>query len=125
MLKRDFCFGVLLLAMLGSVAHGAGPTSAPAVDLTKDKTLYVVGYAHLDTQWRWAYPQVIREFIANTMHRNFDLFAAYPNYVFNFSGSRRYQMMKEYFPDDFQRVRQFIKEGRWFPCGSSVDEGDS
>ena len=29
-------------------------------DLDKERTLYVVGYAHLDTQWRWAYPQVIR-----------------------------------------------------------------
>src|SRR5262245_24030120 len=26
-------------------------------------TLYVVGYAHLDTQWRWTYPQTIREFL--------------------------------------------------------------
>ena len=39
------------------------------VDLHTQKTLYVVPYAHLDTQWRWAYPQVIREFIANTLHQ--------------------------------------------------------
>ena len=28
-------------------------------DLSKQPTLYVVAYAHLDTQWRWQYPQVI------------------------------------------------------------------
>jgi alpha-mannosidase len=46
--------------------QAASPTLAPAsatarpLDLTKDPTLYMVGYAHLDTQWRWSYPQVIR-----------------------------------------------------------------
>ena len=95
------------------------------VDLHTQKTLYVVPYAHLDTQWRWSYPQVIREFIANTLHRNFELIDKYPNYVFNFSGSRRYEMMHEYYPQDWERLKGYIKAGRWFPCGSSVDEGDA
>jgi hypothetical protein len=28
-----------------------------APDISKDPTLYVVPYAHLDTQWRWEMPQ--------------------------------------------------------------------
>ena len=44
------------------------------VDLANDKNLYVVGYAHLDTQWRWTYPKVIRDYIRNTMEQNFPLF---------------------------------------------------
>ena len=95
------------------------------VDLRKQKTLYVVPYAHLDTQWRWSYPQVIREFLANTLHDNFKLIDKYPNYVFNFSGSRRYEMMREYYPQDWERLKGYVKAGRWFPCGSSVDEGDA
>lgn len=95
-----------------------------SVDLTKDKMLYCVGYAHLDTQWRWAYPQVIREFIANTLHDNFKLIDKYPNYLFNFTGSRRYEMMKEYYPEDYEKVKGYIAAGRWFPAGSSVDEND-
>lgn len=97
----------------------------PPVDLAKEKTLYVVGYAHLDTQWRWTYPQVIREFIASTLHDNFMLIDKYPNYIFNFSGSRRYEMMKEYYPAEYEKLRGAIAAGRWFPCGSSVDEGDA
>jgi alpha-mannosidase len=95
------------------------------VDLHTQKTLYVVPYAHLDTQWRWAYPQVVREFIANTLNNNFALIDKYPNYVFNFSGSRRYEMMHEYYPEDWERLEGYIRAGRWFPCGSSVDEGDA
>src|SRR5215831_1380844 len=28
-------------------------------DLRKEPTLYVVGYAHLDTEWRWEYPSSV------------------------------------------------------------------
>ncbi len=101
------------------------PLSAVAQpDLTKEPTLYVVGYAHLDTQWRWEYPQTIREYLRNTLHDNFRLFEKYPHYVFNFSGANRYRMMKEYYPDDYEKLRAHVKAGRWFPSGSSMEEGD-
>src|ERR1700757_4433808 len=65
-----------------------------AVDLKHQPTLYVVGYAHLDTEWRWEYPQTIREYIRKTMLDNFALIDKYPHYVFNFSGANRYRFMK-------------------------------
>src|SRR5439155_22769121 len=93
-------------------------------DLTADPTRYVVGYAHLDTEWRWEYPQVIDEFIPHTMHDNFALFEKYPHYIFNFTGSNRYRFMKEYYPTDYAKLKKYIAEGRWFPAGSSVEESD-
>ena len=103
----------------------AGPATRPDIDLSKTKTLYVVGYAHLDTQWRWAYPQVIREFVRKTLEDNFPLIDKFPHYVFNFSGSRRYEFMKEYYPADYAKLKEYVAAGRWFPCGSSVDENDA
>jgi alpha-mannosidase len=93
-------------------------------NLTQEPTLYAVGYAHLDTEWRWEYPQVIDEYLYRTMHANFDLFEKYPHYIFNFSGANRYRMMQEYYPSDFNRLKQYVAEGRWFPAGSSMEEGD-
>jgi len=93
-------------------------------NITRDKVLYTVGYAHLDTEWIWDYPAVINEYIKNTMNENFYLFEKYPDYVFNFTGSRRYHMMKEYYPESYKKVVQYIKEGRWYVSGSSVDEGE-
>ncbi|HEY3054633.1 MAG TPA: glycoside hydrolase family 38 C-terminal domain-containing protein [Thermoanaerobaculia bacterium] len=93
-------------------------------DLTKTPTLYVVGYAHLDTEWRWEYPRTIGEFLPKTLHDNFALFEKYPHYIFNFSGANRYRMMKEYYPDDFAKMKEFVKAGRWFPAGSSMEESD-
>ena len=93
-------------------------------DLSKQPTLYAVGYAHLDTEWRWEYPQVIDEYLRKTMESNFTLFEKYPHYIFNFSGANRYRLMKEYFPEDFAKVKTYVNEGRWFPAGSSMEEGD-
>src|ERR1700732_180408 len=58
------------------------------------------------------------------MEDNFTLFEKYPHYVFNFSGANRYRFMKEYFPADFEKVKKYVSSGRWFPAGSSVEEGD-
>src|SRR5262252_4568923 len=95
-----------------------------APDLSRQPTLYVVGYAHLDTEWRWEYPQVIREYLPKTMRNNFALFEKYPHYIFNFSGANRYRLMKEYYPSDFLKLKQYVTAGRWFPAGSSMEESD-
>ncbi len=100
------------------------PGNATSPNLAKEPTLYVVGYAHLDTEWRWEYPQVIQEYLTKTMRNNFALFEKYPHYIFNFTGANRYRLMKEYYPSDFQRLKQYVAMGRWFPAGSSMEEGD-
>jgi alpha-mannosidase len=101
----------------------AGETNTPP-DLSRTPTLYEIGYSHLDTEWRWAYPQVIREFLPNTVHDNAPLFEKYPHYLFNWTGADRYQMMQEYHPEDLAQVRQWVAEGRWWPAGSSWEEND-
>jgi alpha-mannosidase len=95
-----------------------------APDIATHPTLYVVPYAHLDTQWRWEFPQTISQFLLKTMRVNFYLIDRYPHYVFNWTGANRYRLMKEYFPSDYARLKRYVAEGRWFPAGSSVEEGD-
>jgi alpha-mannosidase len=109
-------------AALLSMSASAQTMKAP--DIRKDETLYVVPYAHLDTQWRWEMPQTISEFLLKTMRVNFEYIDKYPHYVFNWTGSNRYRLMKEYFPADYARMKEYIAAGRWFPAGSSVEEGD-
>lgn len=88
-------------------------------------TLFAIGYSHLDTQWRWTYRDSIREYLPKTMSDNFSLFEKYPNYHFNFTGSRRYRMMNEYYPELFAKVRKYVADGRWYVAGSAVDEADT
>ncbi|MFC1543694.1 alpha-mannosidase [Gemmatimonadota bacterium] len=114
----------IVLVVLIAVALSTFFLTSRGPDLSIDPTLYVVGYAHLDTQWRWDYVRTIGDYIPRTMHDNFALFRKYPHYVFNFSGANRYRMMKEYYPDDYERVKRYVAAGRWFPSGSAMEESD-
>ena len=114
----------ILIAACALLALPAYPQTMTAPDITKQPTLYVVPYAHLDTQWRWEFPQVISEYLLKTMRVNFDYMDKYPHYVFNWSGSNRYRLMKEYYPADYARLKQYVAKGNWYPAGSSVEEGD-
>jgi alpha-mannosidase len=116
---------ILLVTMLfiDSVIAGIY-TEKSEWDLSKDKVLYTVSYSHLDTQWRWDYQKTINDYIKATLRDNFKYLEKYPEYTFNFTGSTRYEMMKEYYPEDYEKLKQYIAQGRWFVSGSSVDEGD-
>jgi alpha-mannosidase len=118
-LRKNFLFVAVM-----AIAFRAQAQTMTAPDITKQPTLYVVPYAHLDTQWRWEFPQVISEYLLKTMRVNFDYMDKYPHYVFNWSGSNRYRLMKEYYPSDYAKLKQYVAKGNWYPAGSSVEEGD-
>ncbi|MEI7499083.1 MAG: glycoside hydrolase family 38 C-terminal domain-containing protein [Bacteroidota bacterium] len=120
--------GILLMFLFVNLAKAqpeTGKISTPKYDLSKDPVLYTVGYAHLDTEWRWDYETTINEYIKNTLDENFQRLEKYKPYVFTFSGARRYKMMKEYYPEKYEKVKKYIAQGRWFVGGSSVDECDA
>jgi alpha-mannosidase len=121
---QHFAKSILYPAVFLSLAFPLGAQVMTAPDITQQPTLYVVPYAHLDTQWRWEFPQVISEYLLKTMRVNFDYIDKYPHYVFNWTGANRYRLMKEYFPDDYARLKQYVAKGNWYPAGSSMEEGD-
>ncbi len=102
----------LIWGLMVSIILSAQPTEKrQKYDISKEKVLYTIGYAHLDTEWNWDYPATIDEYIRNIMTENFRLFEKYPDYVFNFTGSRRYRMMKEYYPDLYPKVKSIYNRG--------------
>ncbi|HEY5958202.1 MAG TPA: glycoside hydrolase family 38 C-terminal domain-containing protein [Polyangiaceae bacterium] len=98
--------------------------SPQSTDLAQQRTLYVVNYSHLDTQWRWSFPLTIREYLPETVHKNLDYFGRFPHHVFNWTGASRYEMIKEYYPDDWRAVKDWVARGRWFPAGNQWEECD-
>jgi len=115
-----------LLVFAGISLIGAGMVQAgEAPDFTREKTCYVVPYAHLDTQYRWDFPETINVYLKRTLDENFPLMDRYPHYIFNFSGTWRYELMKEYYPDQWESLRKYVAAGRWHPAGAEVEETDS
>ncbi len=86
--------------------------------------IFTIATAHLDTSWLWTLEQTIDEYIPDTIKRNFKLLEAYPEYKFNFEGSLRYEFIKEYYPEEYKKLKKYIKDGRWNPNGSCYENGD-
>lgn len=88
------------------------------------KTAYMVATAHLDTVWRWTIADTVEKFIPDTLSKNFDLIEKYPNYMFNFEGAYRYELIEEYYPRAFDQIRRYVKTNRWNPAGAEYENGD-
>lgn len=86
--------------------------------------VHTIATAHLDTSWLWTFEQTIDEYIPDTLKRNFTFLEKYPQYKFNFEGSYRYELIKEYYPEEYEKLKKYISEGRWNPCGACYENGD-
>lgn len=111
------------LALLASAVSATSPDAAHAQPEPR-RTLYTVATAHLDTQWLWTIQKTIDEYLPKTLDTNLRFMRQYPDYVFSFEGAFRYQLMKEYYPQQFEEMRRRIAEGRWQVTGSWVDAVD-
>ncbi len=100
------------------------PAALAQLDPTRDKILYEIATAHLDTQWNWTIQNTINSYIPATLTNNFTLFTKYTNYVFSFEGAFRYRLAKEYYPAWYATMASYISQGRWRVAGSAVDAGD-
>lgn len=88
------------------------------------KKVYLVSTAHLDTVWRWNLAKTIDTYLPDTLQKNFDLIEKYPNYCFNFEGSFRYELIEEYYPLAFQKIKEYVAKGKWHPAGACYENGD-
>lgn len=88
------------------------------------KKVYTVATSHLDTVWSWDFETTVSKYIYNTLVENFALLKKYPSYVFSFEGSYRYELMEEYYPELFEQMKEYIKQGRWNVTGSAYENGD-
>lgn len=120
-LKKKLLSAMVLLVFFTTTLLS---TTAFAIDLSNEKTIYTVATAHLDTQWNWDVKTTINNYISKTLVNNFNLFEKYPDYNFSFEGAFRYALMKEYYPEQYQQMKDYIAQGRWHVTGSSWDAGD-
>lgn len=92
--------------------------------MKKQKKVFAAATAHLDTVWRWELGKTIDEFLPDTLEKNFKLIEKYPHYRFNFEGAFRYRLIEEYYPQQFEYIKELVKKGRWCVSGSEYENGD-
>ena len=98
--------------------------SAALCHAEDDKTFFLISNTHLDTQWNWDVKTTISQYVKNTLVDNMKLMAKYPDFRLNYEGAIKYMWMKEYYPTEFEQLKQYVQNGQWHVSGMSVDATD-
>ena len=89
-----------------------------------EKTFFLISNTHLDTQWNWDAKTTITQYVKNTLVDNMALMAKYPDFRLNYEGAIKYMWMKEYYPTEFEQMKQYVQNGQWHVSGMSIDACD-
>ena len=98
--------------------------SAIVCKAEEEKTFFLIANTHLDTQWNWDVKTTISEYVKNTLFDNMALMAKYPDFQLNYEGAIKYMWMKEYYPTEFEQMKNYIRNGQWHVSGMSIDASD-
>ena len=99
----------------------------PAMEAVNGSTapvFYAVGNAHLDLAWCWPLAETYRK-TARTFAAQLRLLEEYPDYKFIVSQPACYEMVREHYPELFERIKAAAKEGRWIADGAMWVEPDT
>ena len=99
----------------------------PAMEAVNGSTMpvfYAIGNAHLDLAWCWPLAETYRK-TARTFAAQLRLLEEYPNYKFLVSQPACYEMVREHYPELFERIKKAAKEGRWIADGAMWVEPDT
>ena len=82
----------------------------------KDKTLYMIGNAHLDLVWLWQWQEGYQE-VKATFRSVLDRMKEYDDFFFTSSSAATYEWVEENEPAMFEEIKERIQEGRWALVG--------
>ena len=95
---------------------------AKVPDLRGD-SIFITGHAHMDMNWLWPYNESVKMF-----HDNFRQAIAFmerfPDYRMLQSQATIYQHVEQMDPPLFEKVKKYVKEGRFELAGGMWTEGD-
>lgn len=88
-----------------------------------DLSFVAVGHAHIDTGWLWPVRETVRK-CARTFSSQVALLERYPDYVFGASQPQHYAFVKQHYPVLYEKIRAFVRAGRWECQGAMWVEAD-
>ncbi|MEV8565447.1 glycoside hydrolase family 38 C-terminal domain-containing protein [Streptomyces sp. NPDC051322] len=90
---------------------------------SRDRTLHLVGNAHIDPVWLWRWPEGLQE-IRATFQSAVDRMEEYPDFVFTCDSVMYLEWIERHDPDLFETIRKRAAEGRWQMVGGWWIEPD-
>jgi alpha-mannosidase len=125
-LRRGLSKAIDVYADDRSNAKSARAILAPLLESpanASDMKVTAVGHAHIDTAWLWPVRESLRK-CARTFSSQVALLERYPDYVFGASQAQLYAYTKEHYPAVYQKIKDWVKEGRWEVQGGMWVEAD-
>lgn len=113
-------------APIANAPSGAQPADMPATPrpvATPDRTLHMIGNAHLDPVWLWPWQEGYQEARA-TFASALDRMDEYPDFIFTCDQIVLLEWVEEQDPELFERIAQRVAEGRWVNVGGWWVEPD-
>ena len=83
----------------------------------------LIGHSHMDTAWLWHQGETLKK-CARTYSNQMNLMEQYPDYTFVQSSAYHSALIKEYYPELFEQIKERIAEGRYEPNGGVWIECD-
>jgi len=87
-------------------------------------TIYAMGHSHIDYAWLWPLKETKRK-IVRTFTNSLRMLDKFPDFKFVQSSSAYYEDFRERAPELFEKLRSYVKAGRWELIGGSVVEFDT
>jgi alpha-mannosidase len=86
--------------------------------------VHIVAHCHIDLSWLWTWPDA-KETVKRDFRSVVSLLDDYPELTFTHSQPATYAVIRDEEPALFERVRQFVAEGRWEAATMTWVEGDN
>jgi len=84
--------------------------------------IYLAAHAHIDLSWLWPKGETIHRICPITFSSVLNLMKKYPFLRFSQSSAQIYEWMERYYPEIFEDIKRYVKEGRWEIVGGSWSE---
>ncbi len=82
----------------------------------KDRTVYMIGNAHIDAVWLWQWQEAFQE-VKATFRSALDRLDESDDFVFTSSSAAYYWRLEGHDPQMFAEIKRRVAEGRWVICG--------
>ncbi len=89
----------------------------------KNKSLQMIGNAHIDPVWLWRWQEGFHE-VKATFRAALDFLNEYPDFTFVASSAALYEWVEQSDPGMFREIQLYVQEGRWILVGGMWIEPD-
>ncbi|NLO82298.1 MAG: alpha-mannosidase [Clostridiales bacterium] len=87
-------------------------------------TLFAFGHSHIDVAWLWHLAETERKCV-RTFATQLALMEEYPEYKYLQSQPHLYMMVKQHYPELYERIKEAVRKGQFIPEGGMWVEADT